>query len=111
LVAKKPVEKAPARPPSRSSDHDEKSMKVEPTPSMTSLGATLAQKASKFGRFYAVPLLSTDDRARVVAAAGASKGATVKVEGEGYFRRVVFVPDKPTVIAKKQVMPDYDDEE
>ena len=86
-------------------------MKVEPTPMMTRLGATLAQKASTFGRFYAVPLLSTEDRSRVMAAAAPVKGMSVKAEGEGYFRRVVFTPEKPTVIAKKQVMPDYDDEE
>ncbi len=96
---------------SRSNEPDEKSMSVEPTPAMTRVGKALAEKAAKFGRFYAVTLLPTEDRARVVAAASAVKGVTVKVEGEGYFRRVVFVPEKPTVIAKKQVMPDYDDEE
>ncbi len=105
-----PPQQQPAR-PARSNDHDERSMKVEPTPMMTRLGQTLAQKAGTFGRFYAVPLLTTDDRARVMAAASAAKGVTVKAEGEGYFRRVVFTPEKPTVIAKKQVMPDYDDEE
>lgn len=105
-----PPQQQPSR-PARSNDHDEKSMKVEPTPMMTRLGQTLAQKAGTFGRFYAVPLLQADDRARVMAAAAQAKGVSVKAEGEGYFRRVVFTPEKPTVIAKKQVMPDYDDEE
>ncbi len=105
-----PAQQQPSR-SSRSSEHDEKSMKVEPSPMMTRLGETLAHKASKFGRFYAVPLLAVEDRARVMAAAAKVKGLSVKAEGEGYFRRVVFTPEKPTVIAKKQVMPDYDDEE
>ncbi len=92
-------------------DHDEKSMKVEPSALMTRAGTTLAEKAAKFGRFYAMTLLATEDRARVLAAAAPVKGASVKAEGEGYFRRVTFTPEKPTVITKKQVMPDYDDDE
>ena len=77
---------------------------------MTRLGTSLAEKSAKFGRFYAATFLPADDRARVVAAAANVKGVSLKVEGEGSFRRVVFTPEKPTVITKKQVMPDYDDE-
>lgn len=115
---KKPHEQKPAQPAQqqqhgrgRSNEHDERSMKVDPRPVMTRLGTGLAEKAAKFGRFYGVTLLPVDDRARLVAAAANTKGVSVKTEGEGYFRRVVFVPEKPTVITKKQVMPDYDDEE
>ena len=36
---------------------------------------------------------------------------TAKVEGEGHWRRLVLLPEKPAAIPKKQVMPDYDDEE
>jgi len=107
----KPPQQAQQQGRGRSNEHDERSMKVDPRPVMTRLGTALAEKAAKHGRFYGVTLLPVDDRARLIAAAANTKGVTVKTEGEGYFRRVVFVPEKPTVITKKQVMPDYDDEE
>lgn len=105
-----PVQQQPQR-NNRSNENDERSMKVDPRPAMTRMGTALAEKSAKHGRFYGVTLLPTDDRARVIAAAANVKGVSLKTEGEGYFRRVVFVPAQPAVIAKKQVMPDYDDEE
>lgn len=108
----KPAPPAPSHPSHRrSSEPDEKSLAPEPNVDMTRLGATLAEKAAKFGRLYAVTLLGAEDRARVMAAAAKVKGVTSRAEGEGYFRRVLFVPEKPVVIVKRQVMPDYDDEE
>ncbi len=94
----------------RKHEADEVSLNVEPTAVMTRLGTGLAEKAAKFGRFYAVTLLGPEDRARVLKAASAVKGQSVKVEGEGHFRRVTFSPEKPVPMAKKQVMPDFDDE-
>ncbi len=113
-TARKPADprvSAPSHQQRRGHEPDEKPLKVEPTPQMTRLGKTMAEKAAKFGRFYALPLLSADDRARVMNSAAEVKGVSLKAEGEGYFRRVVFTPAQPVVITKKQVMPDYEDDE
>ncbi|MBL9038717.1 MAG: hypothetical protein JNG84_09405 [Archangium sp.] len=94
----------------RNESTDERKLSVEPTPQMTRLATSLAHKAATTGYFYAVLSLSTDDRARALQAAASAKGVSARVEGDGLHRRLAFVPDKPTIISKKQVMPDYDDD-
>lgn len=96
----------------RGHEPDERSLEVKDDPALTKLFTALGEKSVKTGRIYAVMSLSVDDRARAVKAAGAVKGLSVKTEGEGYFRRVTLTPEKLTPMpSKKQVMPDYDDEE
>ncbi|MDX2009690.1 MAG: hypothetical protein SFW67_05855 [Myxococcaceae bacterium] len=96
----------------RGHDADERALEVKDDPALTKLFATLAEKSAKTGRLFAVMSLSADDRARALKAAAAVKGVSVRAEGEGYFRRVTFTPEKLTPMpSKKQVMPDYDDEE
>ncbi len=90
---------------------DERSLTPAADPLITHLGTTLAQKAAKYGRVYGVMLMSPDDRARMLAAAKSVTGLTSKTEGEGHWRRVVFTADKLLPISRKQVMPDFDDEE
>ncbi len=90
---------------------DEKSMDVTPDPKFTLAGELLAKKAVQHGRIYAVMMLGTEDRARMLKAAAPTKGVTAKADGEGHWRRVSFTPDKVTPILKRQIMPDYDDEE
>ncbi|MBL8919015.1 MAG: hypothetical protein JNJ54_09170 [Myxococcaceae bacterium] len=96
----------------RSNEPDERTLEVKDDPALTKLFTGLAEKAAKLGRVYGVMLLSKDDRARALKAGAAVKGLTVKAEGEGHWRRVTFTPDKVTPMpSRKQVMPDYDDEE
>lgn len=97
---------------SRSNEPDERALDVKDDPALSKLFTALAEKAVKHGRVYGVMLLSQDDRARALKAGSAVKGVTVKAEGEGHWRRVTFTPDKVTPLpSRKQVMPDYDDEE
>ncbi len=105
----KPVREPP---PPRNREPDERAIEVKEDPAMAKLFTALAEKSVKSGRIYAVMSLSTDDRARALKAAGAVKGVSAKTEGEGHWRRVTFTPEKLTPMpSKKQVMPDYDDEE
>lgn len=106
-------EQQPDRPQrSRSNEPDERTLEVKDDPALTKLFTAMAEKAAKLGRVYGVMLLSKDDRARALKAGAAVKGVTVKAEGEGHWRRVTFTPDKVTPMpSRKQVMPDYDDEE
>lgn len=108
-----PVAKPSAPPPARRPREtvDERTLSPVADPAMTAAGKLLAEKAAKHGRYYGVMLLSPDARALMLKAADGVKGVTAKVEGEGHWRRLVMVPDKPTPIPKKQVMPDYDDGE
>jgi hypothetical protein len=55
--------------------------------------------------------MKSEDRARLSRSARGVAGATVKIEGEGRHRRVVFVPANPKPMPKKSAMPDYDDED
>jgi hypothetical protein len=87
----------------------EKPGAVKALPEWTILGQTLAEKSAKFGRYYGVMLLSADNRQRLVKASSETKGCAVKSEGEGCWTRVVYHPEKPVIIAKRQVMPDYGD--
>ena len=91
--------------------NDERSLTPAADPLMTAAGKELAEKSAKHGRVYGVMLLTPDARALMLKAAEGLKGVTAKAEGEGHWRRLVMVPEKLTVIPKKQVMPDYDDED
>ena len=90
---------------------DERTLTGAIDPAMTAAGKLLAEKSAKHGRLYGVMLLTPDQRSLMLKAADAVKGVTAKAEGEGHWRRLVLVPEKLTVISKKQVMPDYDDED
>lgn len=90
---------------------DERTLTPAADPLLTAAGKLLAEKAAKHGRLYGVMGLTNDARALLLKAADGVKGVTAKAEGEGHWRRLVMVPEKLTVIPKKQVMPDYDDEE
>lgn len=95
----------------RRRDPDERALTPAADPALTAVGKLLAEKSAKHGRLYGVMLLTPDARALMLKAADEVKGVTAKVEGEGHWRRLVLVPEKLAVITKKQVMPDYDDEE
>ena len=95
----------------RRRDADERSLTPAADPALTAAGKLLAEKSARHGRLYGVMLLTPDARALMLKAADGVKGVTAKAEGEGHWRRLVLVPEKLTVITKKQVMPDYDDED
>lgn len=101
---------AKAAPASRA-EPQEHTLDVTPDPALEALGKTLADKSARLGRYYAVTMMSAEDRARMMKAASGVKGVTVSAEGEDYLRRLLFVPDKPVAMPKKQVMPDYPDDE
>ncbi len=106
---------AHARPstPPRSSKREplENTLEVAADPVLEALGKMLAEKSAKFGRHYAVTMMGVEDRARLLKATASVKGVTANAEGEDYLRRVLFVPAKPTAMPKKQVMPDYPDDD
>lgn len=95
----------------RDGQPDERSLKPAPDPRITAVAKSLAEKSAKLGRVYAVMGLTGEQRALMLQAGDEVKGQKTKAEGEGHWRRLVFVPDKLTPISKKQVMPDYDDED
>jgi hypothetical protein len=118
-VTGKPAQ-APARPaaaaqeprrPEARREPDERSLPVAEDPAWTALGRALAEKSARHGRYYGLMLLSPDNRARLLAAGQGVAGTSLKVEGEGCWRRLTYVPEKPVLMPKKQVMPDYDEEE
>ena len=95
----------------RGREPDERSLTPAADAAMSAAGKLLAEKSAKHGRTYGVMLLTPEARALLLQAADAVKGVTAKAEGEGHWRRLVLVPEKPVAIVKRQVMPDYDDEE
>ena len=95
----------------RGKEIDERSLTPAADPALTAVGKALAAKSARHGRLYGVMLLSPDARSLMLKAADEVKGVTAKVEGEGHWRRLVLVPEKPAAITRKSVMPDYDDEE
>ncbi len=112
-------EQAPAKPKPAAaapvhSQHkrvDERTLKPAADPLISAAGKLLAEKSAKLGRLYAVMGLSADQRALMLQATDGMKGASAKAEGEGHWRRLTVTPEKLTVIPRKQVMPDYDDDE
>jgi predicted RNA-binding protein Jag len=107
--AQPPPSRSPA--PERAAEIDESGLQVTPDPLLEAVGRSLAEKASATGRFYAVAPMKPEDRARLSRAGKGIAGASVKVEGEGRHRRVVFVPANPKPMPRKSAMPDYDDED
>jgi len=95
----------------RKKDVDERTLAAPADPRMSAVGKLLAEKSAKHGRLYGVMLLNPEARSLMLKAADEVKGVKAKAEGEGHWRRLVMVPDNLTVISKKQVMPDYDDDE
>jgi predicted RNA-binding protein Jag len=95
----------------RAPELDESALEVDADPLLESAGRALAEKASLTGRLYAVAPMKPEDRARLFRAGRGVTGASVKVEGEGRHRRVVFVPANPKPMPKKSTMPDYDIED
>lgn len=95
------------RPP----DVDESKLEVSVDLTLAALGKALAQKSAQLGRVYAVTMMAVEDRARLLQAAQKVSGVTARVEGEGHFRRLVFVPDKPTAMPKRHAMAVYPDDE
>lgn len=100
-----------AQEPRRGREADERTLSPADDPALRALGTLLAKKAVTHGRVYGVMLLPADARALLLKGADEVKGQRAKAEGEGHWRRVVFTPDKPVPMPKKQVMPDYDDDE
>lgn len=86
-------------------------MDLPADPELEALGRALCEKSAKCGRFLAIAPMKPDDRARVLKGAQSGTGATVKVEGEGRNRRLVFVPDKPAPMPKRAIVDYGDDEE
>jgi predicted RNA-binding protein Jag len=109
-AARTPKSDAPQE-PRRGREVDERSLTPAANAELSALGTLLAKKAATHGRLYGVMLLPPDSRALLLKAADAVPGQRAKAEGEGHWRRVVFMPDKPVPMPKKQVMPDYDDDE
>jgi predicted RNA-binding protein Jag len=97
--------------PARPAEVDESKLEVAADPVLSALGKALAQKSAKLGRVYAVAMLSTEDRARLLQAANEVPGVKVRVEGEGHFRRLAFMPEKPTAMPKRHAMAVYPDDE
>jgi predicted RNA-binding protein Jag len=89
----------------------EETVELPADPLLEALGRALAEKSAKCGRFLAVVPMKPDDRARVMKGAKGVEGATVKAEGEGRNRRLVFVPDKPAPMPKRAIVDYGDDEE
>lgn len=106
---KKPDTKLKAAPQAELSD--ERSVKPAPNPALAALGKTLAEKAVKHGRLYGILSMNAEQRAVLLQAAQSVPQLNVQAEGEGHWRRVAFRPDKVTPLAKKHVMPDFDDED
>ncbi|MBS1150134.1 MAG: hypothetical protein H6Q89_1832 [Myxococcaceae bacterium] len=96
-----------ARPP----EVDESKLEVTPDPLVAALGKALAEKSAKLGRCYAVAMISTEDRARMLQAAKQVPGMTARVEGESHFRRLAFIPQKPSAMPKRHAMAVYPDDE
>ena len=97
--------------PSRPAEVDESKLEVASDPQLAALGKAFAEKSAKLGRVYAVTMMSTEDRARLLQAAKLVPGMTARVEGESHFRRLAFVPDKPTAMPKRHAMAVYPDDE
>jgi predicted RNA-binding protein Jag len=105
------MKSAPGKAPVRASEVDESKLEVAEDPALSALGKMLAEKSARLGRHYAVAMMTTEDRARLLKAAKAVAGVNARVEGEAHFRRLAFVPDKPTPMPKRHAMALYPDDE
>jgi hypothetical protein len=116
--AKPATEAAPVAPPAqkaakapRAPQVDESTVEVADDPDLARLGRELAERSAKLGRYYAVAPIVLEDRARLMRGSKGVEGVTVKAEGEGRNRRVVYVPDNPAPMPKKGLLAEYDDDE
>jgi len=107
----KPEKAAPPQRPTKPTDVDESKLEVAADEAISALGKSLAEKSAKLGRVYAVAMVSVEDRARLLQASKSVAGTKVRVEGEAHFRRVAFVPEKPTPMPKRHAMAVYPDDE
>lgn len=105
-----PAARAPAPAPRPAVD-EERTLEVTPDPELTKAIQSLAEKSARLGRFYAIAPAKPEDRARMLKAASGTPGMSLKLEGEGRNRRLVFVPDKPAPMPKSRGLPDDDDED
>jgi predicted RNA-binding protein Jag len=96
--------------PGRSVEVDELSISEPPDAQVAALGKLLAEKSAKHGRHYAALAMSLQDRSALLKGAQGAKGQSVRAEGEGRNRRVVFTPDTPAPMPKR-ALPQDDDEE
>lgn len=83
---------------------------VAADPRWTALGCSLAEKAQRHGRVYAIMMLSNDQRAQLIKSVPQTKGVSARAEGDGHWRRLTVLPEKIAPLPKKHVMPDWDDE-
>ncbi len=108
-------EKAPPgeAPPRRAAAHadDESRLEVADDAELQRIGKLLAEKSTHYGRIYGVVSMSAAERVNLARGADGVVGVTVKTEGEGRHRRVVFVPANAKPMPKKSALPDYDDED
>ena len=109
--AARPAARSAPQRPSRPAEVDESKLEVAADPLLAALGKSFAEKSAKLGRVYAVAMMCVEDRARLLQSAKLVPGMTAKVEGESHFRRLTFVPDKPTAMPKRHAMAVYPDDE
>jgi predicted RNA-binding protein Jag len=105
-----PVRAVPS-PAAAASVNDESKLEVTPDPKLEALAQLLAKKSATLGRVYAIAPMKPEDRARIMRAAAGVPGVTVRCEGEGRSRRLVFQPEKPTPMPKKAIVDYGDDDE
>lgn len=110
-----PARAAPARAPqagrpSPAREADERTAEVAEDALLSGAVRALAERSGRLGRFYALLSMKADDRARVLKAVEGVSGVSVTVEGEGRSRRVVFTPDRPVPLPKRN-LPEMDDDE
>lgn len=114
---KAPAAHAPSHGAHHGGGHHGRGREVEDTstvtedPLWTKLGQDLVAKAQRHGRVYAVMMLSSEQRARLLKAAEGAKGVQTRAEGDGHWRRLTMTPEKLAPLPKKHIMPDWDDDE
>jgi predicted RNA-binding protein Jag len=99
----------PAKPVTRV-EPDERSVELPPDARVEALGKMLAEKSAKLGRYYAVVTMPIEARASLVRGTDGVAGVTVRGEGEGRNRRVVFTPAKPVPMPKRALPVDDEDD-
>lgn len=114
-AAQQPRAARPAREPQKQpqprGEQDERSLEVPEDAALRAAAQSLAEKAAKHGRYFAVIATTPEERAQILQGSAGVEGVSVKPVGEGNLRRVVYTPANPIPLPKKAVMPDFDDEE
>jgi predicted RNA-binding protein Jag len=90
---------------------DESQLEAADDAAIQRLGRLLAEKSAQFGRHFGVFPMAAAERMNLTRGSEGVAGTSVKTEGEGRHRRVVFVPANPKPMPKKSALPDYDDED